>query len=62
MRCTDGCYIAYEYFGQLKEEAEARRRDAEKDQAANVTIVSQPQYAFASQPNAYGPPQQQATY
>lgn len=54
---TDGCVIAYDYFAQLGEEEEARINDAEKSQASNVTIVTQPQYAFTSQPNAYSAPQ-----
>ena len=37
--------------------ARARARDVEKTQASNVTFVSQPQYAFTSQPNQYGEPQ-----
>lgn len=49
--------IAYDYFAQLGEEEEARINDAEKSQASNVTIVTQPQYAFTSQPNAYSAPQ-----
>lgn len=52
-----GCVIAYDYFAQLGEEDEARINDAEKSQASNVTIVTQPQYAFTSQPNAYSAPQ-----
>ena len=51
----DGCWIALEYVSQLKEEENAIR-DSEKGPGQNVTIVSQPQYAFTGEPNRYGTP------
>ncbi|KAI0746637.1 hypothetical protein C8Q80DRAFT_1271502 [Daedaleopsis nitida] len=51
----DGCVIAYEYLGQLREEADAEARDAEKNQVAKVQIFATPQYAFATPHNAYAP-------
>ena len=56
-RYIDGCVIAFEYVGQLTEEedAELAQQNPEK-QASNVTIVTQPAYAFSATPNAYGPP------
>ena len=60
---TDGCVIAFEYVGQLREEEEAKFSDREKAQAQNVTIVTQPAaaygqpqpYPFAAPQNSYGP-------
>ena len=60
---TDGCVIAFEYIGQLREEEEAKFSDREKAQAQNVTIVTQPAaaygqpqpYPFAAPQNSYGP-------
>ena len=58
-RRIDGCVIAFEYVGQLTEEEDAelaqQNHNPEK-QASNVTIVTQPAYAFSATPNAYGPP------
>ena len=60
---ADGCVIAFEYVGQLREEEEAKFSDREKAQAQNVTIVTQPAaaygqpqpYPFAAPQNSYGP-------
>ena len=60
---ADGCVIAFEYVGQLREEEEAKFSDREKAQSQNVTIVTQPAaaygqpqpYPFAAPQNSYGP-------
>ncbi|KAH9919443.1 uncharacterized protein BXZ73DRAFT_52563 [Epithele typhae] len=53
-----GCFIAFWYVSQLTEEkdAELLASAAEKQTAANVTVVAQPAYAFSQTPNAYAPP------
>ena len=58
-RDTDGCVIAFEYVGQLNDEEDAAtsesRYGGEKGpQSQNVTIVTQPAYAFNATPNAMG--------
>ena len=54
--------IAFEYVGQLTDEEDENRAGAyggaEKNgnQSQNVTIVTQPAYAFSQAPNTMGPP------